>query len=77
MYINASSFKPKNLEALKLNGLPLAKLFTLTTNQTFDHEIKVLGCLEVEQPLFVKGPVNGFSIEQERANTVMVSLSLK
>lgn len=75
MHINASAFKATNFRADYLNGLPVEKLFTLKTNQTFEHEIKILGCLEVGQ-LVVHGPVNGFSIEKERANTVMVSRSL-
>lgn len=77
MHINSSAFKPSvNLRADYLNGLPLANLFTLKTNQTFEHIINVLGSVEVTHPLIVQGYVNGVFIEQERANTLMVSKNL-
>lgn len=55
----------------------MASIFTLKTNQSFNHNIKVEGSVEAREPVIVKGYVNGLQLEQERENTVMVRVEIK
>lgn len=75
--IKSSALKASNLGADYLNGIPFASIFTLGTNQTFNHGIKVVGSVVVKQPLIVREYVNGLSLEHESENTVMVSGSFE
>lgn len=55
----------------------MASIFTLKTNQSFNHNIKVEGSVEAREPVIVKGLVNGLRLEHERENTVMVRVVIK
>lgn len=76
IHIKSSALRSSNLTTKFLNGIPFASIFTLRTNQTFDHAIKVEGSVNVKQPMIVHEQVNGRSLAHERDNTVMVSISL-
>lgn len=75
LHIKADALQAVDLTADYINGVPISSIFTLKTNQTFNHEIKILGCLSVKEPLIVRGLVNGIVLEHERENTVMVRMT--
>lgn len=69
------TFSASNINSVYLNGQSLADVFTLHTSQSFNGTLRfseVFSYAENE----VNGMVNGVDLRVERANTVMVSMSV-
>ncbi|XP_058825184.1 uncharacterized protein LOC131685473 [Topomyia yanbarensis] len=64
------TFKADHIQTQYINDLPMDKLITLNTDQTFDGTLHV-DKLTITQPLEVGGLINGISFPEERENTLM------
>lgn len=64
-----------NIIAETLNGLPINRILTLNTPQIFNESV-IFDVVDSFIPITTDGLVNGFNLQSERENTLMVRYSI-